>query len=88
MSDDLLSYVLIIADDEHSIAPLLQLMPCHGIPRRMVWLIMHRAIAKDTDVRCIEKIRDAARFRNRLLRLVRQTMVPASQHVEEAALKV
>ena len=48
---------------------------------------MHRPVAKDTDVRGVEKVRNAARFGNRLLRLIRQTVVAGGQGVEEAALK-
>jgi hypothetical protein len=75
MFHDLLSYILVVSDFNHSVAPIPQLASRHLIPRRLVWLIMHRSVAKDTDIRCVEKIWNTAWFRNCLLRLVRQTMM-------------
>jgi len=51
-------------------------------------VIMHRPVTKNTDVRGVEKIWNAARFGNRLLCLVRQALVANGQEIEEATLKV
>jgi hypothetical protein len=49
---------------------------------------MHRPVAKDTHVPCVEKVRDVAQIGNRFLRLVRETVVAGGQSIEEAAVEV
>jgi hypothetical protein len=88
MLHDLLSEVAIRTDGKHAIAPLRQLASHHLIPGCLLWVIMHRPVTKNTDVRGVEKIWNAARFGNRLLCLVRQALVANGQEIEEATLKV
>ena len=56
MLHDLLSEVAIRTDGKHAIAPLRQLASHHLIPGCLLWVIMHRPVAKNTDVRGVEKI--------------------------------
>src|SRR5262245_25822839 len=83
----LVSEGLVIAHYNHAVAPLLQSVPYQLITFRLVRVIMHRSVAKYTDIRCVEKVWNAAQFGDRLLRFAWQTMVTGGQGIEEAALK-
>jgi hypothetical protein len=84
----LLLDVLVITHDNHAVAPMLQLAPHQFITHDLVWVIMHRPVTKETDIRSVEKVGNAVRFRHRLLRLVWQAQVSSGEGIEEAAFEV
>src|SRR5688500_12154957 len=87
MLGDLLLDAAIIAHSDRSETAVVQLLSYLAVLVRLHRLIMHRAVAENTNVRRIEEIRDTGEPRNRLLRFVGQAMVPGGQGIEKAPLQ-
>ena len=85
---NLLFHAPVVADDDDTVAPADQLSADRTVAGGLRRIIMHRAVAKDADVRGVEEIRDAARFCDGPLRLVGQTMEPCRQSGEETSFDV
>lgn len=71
MLSELGDKIAVITNDDDAVAALDELTPTGAICGHLSRLIMHRAIAEDTDVRPIEEIGDAGRLPHRILRFIR-----------------
>jgi|GEM_PF-1775746 len=68
----------VVADDDHAVAARPQLFPQRGVGAALFRFVVDAAIAKDADVRRVEKVGHAARFRDGVLRVIRQAMAALS----------
>ena len=80
--------VAIVTDDDDAIAKVHQFGAQVMIASRLRRFVMHRAVAENADVWRVEKVRDAARLRDGLLRFVGQPMETCGESGEEIPLDV
>ena len=80
--------VAIVPDQNDAIATVDQFGAQFTVASRLRRFVMHRAVAENADVWRVEKVRDAARLRDGLLRFVGQPMETCGESGEEIPLDV
>ena len=80
--------IMIRANQDQPVPARDELTPNFFVLRLSYRCVVNGAITKDANIRVLEEVRNPARFRNRLLGLIRQTIVSISQGAQKPPLKL